>query len=101
MPEAAWGDANRWLTVMQIDPNSAVCDRETIRLALEAENIESRPVWKPMHLQPIFNHYDSFGGSVSEKLFRDGLCLPSGSSLSRQEQDRVIDIILSQLKREI
>ena len=101
MPEAPWGKSNRWLTVMQIDPQVACSDRETIRLALEAENIESRPVWKPMHLQPIFNRFESFGGSVSEQLFNNGLCLPSGSSLNKHDQNRVIDIILSHLKREL
>jgi dTDP-4-amino-4,6-dideoxygalactose transaminase len=94
MPEAAWGRHNRWLTVMTIDPAQAGVDRETIRLALEAENIEARPVWKPMHLQPIFAQYETVGGGVAEQLFRDGLCLPSGSSLTQAERERIVEIII-------
>ncbi len=90
MPEAAYGRSNRWLSVMLVDPDTAGTDRETIRLALEKENIESRPVWKPMHLQPVFNDAPIIGGSVSESFFRDGLCLPSGSAMSDADIDRVI-----------
>jgi dTDP-4-amino-4,6-dideoxygalactose transaminase len=93
MPEAAWGRHNRWLTVLTIDPARFGADREAVRLALEAENIEARPVWKPMHLQPVFAGYAAVGGRVAEALFRDGLCLPSGSSLSRADLARVVDII--------
>ena len=94
MPEAPWGRHNRWLTVMTIDPAQFGVDRETVRLALEAENIEARPVWKPMHLQPIFAQYETVGGGVSEQLFRDGLCLPSGSSLTPDELNRIVEIII-------
>lgn len=84
---------NRWLTCIQVDPDAAGTDREAIRLRLEAENIEARPVWKPMHLQPVFRSAPAIGGSQSERLFERGLCLPSGSSLSDSDQARVIDAI--------
>jgi dTDP-4-amino-4,6-dideoxygalactose transaminase len=93
MPEAPWGRHNRWLTVLLIDPQLAGVDREAIRLVLEAENIEARPVWKPMHLQPVFADYDVVGGAVAEKLFDQGLCLPSGSNLSRADLERVAQTI--------
>jgi dTDP-4-amino-4,6-dideoxygalactose transaminase len=93
MPEAAWGRHNRWLTVLTIDPALFGADREAVRLALEAENIEARPVWKPMHLQPVFADYAAVGGRVAEVLFRDGLCLPSGSNLTQPDLARVVDII--------
>lgn len=89
MPEAEWGRSNRWLTVVQIDPAVFGLDREQIRLALETENIESRPVWKPMHLQPVFAPYEIFGGRVAETLFNNGLCLPSGSSLTEADLTRI------------
>jgi pyridoxal phosphate-dependent aminotransferase EpsN len=85
MPEAPWGRSSRWLTCVLIDPATFGTDRENIRLALEAENIETRPVWKPMHLQPVFAGYPRFGGSVAEYLFDRGLCLPSGSNLTDAE----------------
>jgi dTDP-4-amino-4,6-dideoxygalactose transaminase len=97
MPEAAWGRHNRWLTVLLLDPAVAGVDRELVRLALEAENIEARPVWKPMHLQPIFAHYEAVGGSVAERLFAQGLCLPSGSSLNRSDLSRIVQLVHSLL----
>jgi dTDP-4-amino-4,6-dideoxygalactose transaminase len=72
--------------------------RETLRLALEAENIESRPLWKPMHLQPIFEKYPYYGGSVSEMLFENGLCMPSGSNLSDSDRERITKVLVSILK---
>jgi pyridoxal phosphate-dependent aminotransferase EpsN len=93
MPEAPWGRHSRWLTVLTIDPMQFGADRETVRLALEAENIEARPVWKPMHLQPVFAGYTVVGGAVAEALFTDGLCLPSGSNLSPADRARVVEII--------
>jgi pyridoxal phosphate-dependent aminotransferase EpsN len=93
MPEALYGRSNRWLTCLTIDPAAFGADRESVRLLLEAENIEARPVWKPMHLQPVFAGARMFGGAVSERLFRNGLCLPSGSSLSTEDQDRVVSIV--------
>jgi len=90
MPEAPYGRATRWLTCLTIDPRLFGADREAVRLALEAEDIEARPAWKPMHLQPVFAGTRMFGGAVSERIFRDGLCLPSGSSLAVEDQDRAI-----------
>ncbi len=88
--------SNRWLSCILIDTKkSKQINREIIRLALEKENIESRPLWKPMHLQPIFTNYDFFGNSVSEHLFDTGLCLPSGSNLNVEHLDRVCDIIIN------
>ena len=88
---------NRWLSCVLIEPSNGV-SRETIRLALDAENIESRPLWKPMHLQPVFSKSPFYGNSVAEKLFENGLCLPSGSNLSEQDLDRVIAIVINCLK---
>jgi len=93
MPEASHGKANRWLTCIQVDPGKFGASREDIRLALEAENIEARPVWKPMHLQPVFADCRVRGGKVSEELFDRGLCLPSGSALSSEEMKRIVEII--------
>jgi dTDP-4-amino-4,6-dideoxygalactose transaminase len=93
MPEADWGRHTRWLTTLTIDPTAFGADREAVRLALEEENIESRPVWKPMHRQPVFSEFPTFGGAVADDIFRDGLCLPSGSSLSRAELERVVETV--------
>ena len=92
MPEAGYGRSNCWLTCVTVDPALFGASREDIRLALEAENIESRPLWKPMHLQPIFSACPMVGGSVAEHLFDRGLCLPSGSSLAREDQARAIEV---------
>ena len=88
-------NSNFWLTTILIDPKQTGFDREQLRLRLEEENIESRPLWKPMHLQPIFASYPYYGGSVAERLFERGLCLPSGSGLSDDEISRVIGVIKS------
>ena len=93
MPEPSWGRSTRWLTCVLIDPKHFGASRDAVRLALAAENIEARPVWKPMHLQPIFAGCDCFGGRVAEDLFARGLCLPSGSNLSTNELDRIVDAI--------
>lgn len=90
MPEADYGTANRWLTVINVDQASGL-NPETIRLALEEHNIESRPVWKPMHQQPVFRDADHVGGGISEHLFQTGLCLPSGSSMSDADVSRVVE----------
>jgi dTDP-4-amino-4,6-dideoxygalactose transaminase len=83
--------SNRWLTCILVDPTqSGGLSREIIRVALEAENIESRPLWKPMHLQPIFADAPFYGDGTSERLFDQGLCLPSGSNLSQEDLDRVV-----------
>ncbi|MGA1338572.1 MAG: DegT/DnrJ/EryC1/StrS family aminotransferase [Opitutales bacterium] len=98
-PEAPWGQSTRWLTCLTIDPRIAGVTREQVRLALEAENIEARPVWKPMHLQPVFAGTEMHGGKVSEHLFENGLCLPSGAGLSSEERDRVIACVKNVFKR--
>ena len=86
--------SNRWLTTITIDPKqSGGIDREAIRKSLEKENIESRPLWKPMHLQPVFADYPAYLNGVSESLFNNGLCLPSGSNLREDELDSVINQI--------
>lgn len=97
MPEATWGRHTRWLTCVVIAPLKAGIHRENLRFALEAENIEARPLWKPMHLQPIFAPHPAFHYGVEEDLFKDGLCLPSGSNLSPADIERVISVIRSQV----
>ncbi|CAM2067639.1 DegT/DnrJ/EryC1/StrS family aminotransferase [Sulfidibacter corallicola] len=96
MPESPSTRANRWLTVILVDPAAFGANREDLRLALEAENIESRPVWKPMHLQPVFHGARAIGGAVSQELFERGLCLPSGTALTTVDLDRICTIIRSQ-----
>lgn len=110
MPEPPYSRSNRWLTVILINPDEFGCDHETVRLALEKENIESRPVWKPMHMQPVFNglgrkaqgagqkvncnkktyHSRVVGGEVAEDLFNRGLCLPSGTAMTEEDLERVV-----------
>lgn len=86
--------SNRWLSTILVNPEeSNGITREDIRLALEKENIESRPLWKPMHLQPVFEKYPSYTNNVSEQLFNHGLCLPSGSNLTVDDVQRVINEI--------
>jgi dTDP-4-amino-4,6-dideoxygalactose transaminase len=89
--------SNRWLTTIRIDPDRAGLDREDVRLALEAARIESRPLWKPMHMQPVFAEHRFIGGNVAETAFAMGLCLPSGSAMTDAEVDRVCDIIESRV----
>jgi len=91
-PEGAF--SNRWLTAV-LTPDFGT--REAIRLALEAENIESRPLWKPMHLQPVFSECTSFADGTSEDLFERGLCLPSGSNLTKSDLERTVEIIYNTL----
>jgi pyridoxal phosphate-dependent aminotransferase EpsN len=91
MPEASWGRHTRWLTCLTIDPAEFGATREEVRLALEAADIEARPVWKPMHLQPVFAGCAVVGGDVAAGLFEHGLCLPSGSNLTVVELQRVVD----------
>lgn len=93
MPIPEDSQPNRWLTVATVDPAQVGTDRETIRLALEAQNIEARPAWKPMHLQPLFADAESVGSAVSEYVFASGLCLPTGSSMSDAQFDRVLDVL--------
>ena len=95
MPEAPYGLSNRWLTVILIHTEDFGADRETVRLALEQENIESRPIWKPMHLQPVFEGFGCIGGQVAEALFREGLCLPSGTAMSEEDLNRIVRVFRS------
>lgn len=91
--------SNRWLTTIVVNPNeTGGVTREHIRLALSEENIEARPLWKPMHLQPVFEGCEAYTNGVSEWLFEFGLCLPSGSNMSVQDQERVIEVIIKALK---
>jgi dTDP-4-amino-4,6-dideoxygalactose transaminase len=112
MPEALFGKSNRWLTVILISPEKFGTDRETVRIALEAENIEARPVWKPMHLQPVFQcgaqhsmrktqggsmkrvNARAVGGAVAEDLFKRGLSLPSGTAMTDGDIQRVVSVVL-------
>lgn len=88
--ENAISFANRWLSCILIDPlKNRGLSREKIRLALEEDNIESRPLWKPMHLQPVFQGSQFFGEGVCERLFEIGLCLPSGSNLAENDFERI------------
>jgi dTDP-4-amino-4,6-dideoxygalactose transaminase len=91
MTEAENARSTFWLTAMTIAPSVAGIDRESVRLHLETMDIESRPVWKPMHLQPVFADCQVYGGDVSARLFEDGLCLPSGSTLTEAQRSLVID----------
>ena len=112
MPEAHYGRSNRWLTVILVSPKEFGMDREALQLALEKENIEARPAWKPMHLQPVFRvtarnkklkamdsskrSYSArvVGGEVAEDFFSRGLCLPSGTAMTDNDLDRIISVIL-------
>lgn len=97
MPEADFGRSTRWLSCLTINPlESGGVTRETVRLAMEKEDIEARPIWKPMHQQPLFKRTETVGGEVSDRLFEQGLCLPSGSNLSDAQIDRVIACFRSQ-----
>lgn len=93
MPMSPHGLANHWLTCISIDPEVFGATREDVRLALEAQNIEARPLWKPLHLQPIFAGCRVRGGEVSEAAFERGLCLPSGSSLTETDLDNICAIV--------
>ncbi len=94
-PIASYGEPNHWLTCLTIDPAAFGATREDVRRALEAVNIESRPVWKPLHLQPVFAASRVRGGSVSAGVFEDGLCLPSGSSMTEEDLSRVCEVVRS------
>ncbi len=99
MPEAPFGKSTRWLTCVQVEPSAFGASREDVRLALAARDIEARPVWKPMHLQPVFRECRVVGGAVSGELFEHGLCLPSGTNMSEHDQDEVIDVIRATARR--
>ena len=89
MPEADFGTSTRWLSCLTFDPDVGGIDREQVRLKLLEQQIESRPVWKPMHLQPVFTSCECVNNGVAEDLFQKGLCLPSGSNLTDEELERV------------
>lgn len=93
MPEYPDSKCTRWLTCITVDPKKFGADREMVRLALDAENIEARPLWKPMHQQPVFSSCHIRGGDVSADLFSRGLCLPSGSNIKKSDLERVVKII--------
>jgi dTDP-4-amino-4,6-dideoxygalactose transaminase len=85
--------SNHWLSAVIVDPEITGKDREGLRHAFLEDNIESRPLWKPMHLQPVFETSPYYGGNVSEKLFDNGLCLPSGSNLSDDDRERITKVV--------
>ena len=90
--------SNFWLTCIVIDPAKAGTDREKLRLAFESANIESRPLWKPMHLQPVFAGCPAFVNGTSEKLFENGLCLPSGSNIDEEGRERIAEVLKREFK---
>jgi len=89
--------SNHWLSAITIDAQRTGFDREQLRLKLQEENIESRPLWKPMHLQPVFADAPYYGGNVAENLFNNGLCLPSGSNLTTEDLERIKNVIENML----
>jgi dTDP-4-amino-4,6-dideoxygalactose transaminase len=98
MPRTVAGTSNYWLTCVLIDPDAFGSDREQVRLALEEADIESRPTWKPLHLQPAFSGATLFGSGHCSRVFEKGLCLPTGSALSSADQARVIEVIAAQAR---
>lgn len=93
MPRAEYGVGNSWLSCILVDPQEFGATAEQLRLALEAEDIEARPTWKPLHLQPLFAGAPMLGGGVAAGIFEKGLCLPSGSSLTNSDQERVVGVV--------
>ena len=92
-PEGGDFNSNYWLTCITVEPEEAGFTREDVRLALDEDNIESRPLWKPMHLQPVFKNAPFYGNGTSERLFEIGLCLPSGPMLTDEDVERVAKVI--------
>jgi dTDP-4-amino-4,6-dideoxygalactose transaminase len=101
LAEARYGRSNHWLTCITIDGAVFGASREAVRLALEAEDIESRPVWKPMHLQPVFRSCEMRGAGVANEIFANGLCLPSGSTLTQHDRQRVVSTMLKARMRSV
>lgn len=103
MPELAGTRSNRWLTALTVDEKEAGVSVQRLLEVMAEENIEARPVWKPLHMQPLFEHTRMYAHSkeeiVAERLFRTGICLPSGSNMQREEQQRVIDCVKSVTRR--
>lgn len=91
--------SNHWLTTILVDRAKTGITRELLQNKLEAENIESRPLWKPMHLQPVFSSCPVYSDGTSEELFRKGLCLPSGSSMTDTERARVCNVVIKLLAK--
>ena len=87
--------SNYWLNAILLETEEM---KESLRLTLEKANIESRPLWKPMHLQPIFKEYPYYGNKISEELFKKGLCLPSGSNLTNTDKNRIKEVIINFFK---
>jgi len=85
--------SNRWLSTIIIEPIKNGTDREKIRISLENTNIEARPLWKPMHIQPVFKNYPAYVNGVSEQLFKYGLCLPSGTNMTKEDIFRVVEVL--------
>jgi len=101
MPEPSFGRATRWLTCVTIDPERFGATRDDVLKAMEEENIEARPLWKPLHMQPIFSSCKVVGGEVAEGLFGQGLCLPSGSNMTVEDLYRVASVILDRTSRSL
>jgi pyridoxal phosphate-dependent aminotransferase EpsN len=99
MPQAPWGLHTNWLSCFLVDEERLRCDRDFILNALNAGDIDARPLWKPLHLQKLYAGAERFGGAVAEDLFRRGICLPSSSNLSEPQQQRVIDAVLGAVRR--
>ena len=97
-PEAPGSHANRWLSTLLLDPAATAATPETLRLHLETRNIESRPLWKPLHLQPLFAHAPRYGEAVCEDLFTRGLCLPSGTAMEEADLQRVAQAVRAHLE---
>ena len=97
MPVANYGNPNHWLSVMQINPEKTSSSWKDLWTTLGKHNIESRPVWKPMHLQPVFKNNRYYGGKVCEKLFANGLCLPSGTTLTFEQQQYISEVIIEEI----
>jgi len=93
--------SNYWLTTILLDPAETGVTREDLQAALENENIESRPLWKPMHLQPVFSSCPAYVNGTSEELFKNGLCLPSGSNLTDQDRSEIMDVITKTLSNKV
>ncbi|MBE0673714.1 MAG: DegT/DnrJ/EryC1/StrS family aminotransferase, partial [Bacteroidales bacterium] len=91
--------SNYWLTCILIDPKQSGNDREKVRLAFEAENIEVRPLWKPMHLQPVSAECRAYVNGTSESFFNNGLCLPSGTSLTEEQMLRIEEVLRREFKQ--
>lgn len=101
MPVPQGSQPNRWLNVITVDPKTSGTDREVLRLGLETQNIETRPAWKPMHMQPLFADAEMIGGAVCEGVFETGLCLPAGSGMTSRDLNRVLRVLSGLLDRSV